>query len=135
MPTGATPMPKGFARQLLAYEVVLGDPVEAKDPPAFRVCEKLRRPLSKLMGVDGFHSLQSRALALACAEVPWLCALEIRPDGSLEGLEKGRSATGRARDHRGRARSGGPVTRPAGDLYWTGSKPRLVARDLAEVDS
>ena len=39
------------------------------------------------MGVGGFRSLLSRALALAGAEVPWLRAVHLKSDGSLEGLE------------------------------------------------
>jgi hypothetical protein len=51
------------------------------------VCEKLRLPLSKLVGVAGFRSLLSRALAIAKAEVPLLIAVQVRADGSLEGLD------------------------------------------------
>lgn len=83
-------MPKGFARRLLAFEVASENPSLAQDSAAFRVCEKLRGPLGKLLGVDGFRSLLSRAQALAGAEVPWLRQLEIRTDGSwndLSGLE------------------------------------------------
>lgn len=79
-------MPKGFARRLLAYEVVSDDPSVAQDSAAFRVCEKLRGPLGKLLGVDGFRSLLLRAKALAGAEVPWLAKLEIKADGSWEDL-------------------------------------------------
>ena len=49
----------------------------------FRVCEKLRRPLSDYAGAAGFRSLLSRALGLAKAEEPWLARLEIKPDGSI----------------------------------------------------
>lgn len=77
-----------FARRLLAYEAASGKPANAKDSAAFRVCEKLRGPLGKLMGVEGFRALLSRALALAGAEVPWLRALQIKTDGSLEGLDE-----------------------------------------------
>jgi len=79
-------MPTGFARRLLAYERASGDPAEAQVPTAFRVCEKLRRPLSKGLGVDGFRSLLSRAQALAGAEVSWLLTLKIKTDGSWEDL-------------------------------------------------
>lgn len=83
-----TPIPKGFARQLLAYEAVSRKSAGANDSATFRLCEKLRGPLGKLMGVDGFRSLLSRALALASAQVPWLGALKIKADGSLEGLDE-----------------------------------------------
>jgi hypothetical protein len=51
-----------------------------------RVYQKLRRSLGELAGLDGFHSLASRALALAQSEVPSLSAVQVRADGSLEGL-------------------------------------------------
>ncbi len=84
----ATPIPKEFAQQLLAYEETSGQPAEGKDSAAFRVCEKLRGPLGKVLGVGGFRSLLSRALALTCEEVPWLCALQVKADGTLEGLDE-----------------------------------------------
>src|SRR5258708_8412715 len=77
-------MPTGLARRLLAYERASANPAEARDSTAFRVCEKLRRPLGKLLGVDGFRSLLSRAQALAGVEVPWLLMLKIKTDGSWE---------------------------------------------------
>lgn len=83
-------MPTGFARRLLAYEVASDNPSVAQDSAAFRVCGKLRSPLSRLLGVEGFRSLLLRAQALAAAEVPWLANLEIKADGSwddLKGLE------------------------------------------------
>ena len=40
------------------------------------------------MGNGGFRALLSRALALANAEVPWLRAVQVKADGSLEGLEE-----------------------------------------------
>jgi hypothetical protein len=86
--TGATPKLKGFARRLLAYEAASGKPADTNDSEAFRVCEKLRGPLSRLTGVGGFRSLLSRALALAGSEVPWLRALHVKGDGSLDGLEE-----------------------------------------------
>ncbi len=88
MSKSATPIPKGFAQELLAYEETSGGPSEANDSAAFRVCEKLRRPLGNVLGVGGFRSLLSRALALACGEVPWLCALQVKADGKLEGLDE-----------------------------------------------
>jgi hypothetical protein len=47
----------------------------------------LRVSLARLAGVAGFHSLMSRAVALAKAEVPTLAGAEVRADGSLEGLD------------------------------------------------
>ena len=82
-----TPSLREFATRLLA-----GEGAAAKragvNAPAFHTCEKLRPPLGKMMGVAGFRSLFSRALALASADVPALCALHVKADGSLEGIEE-----------------------------------------------
>lgn len=81
--------PKEVARQLLAYEAAAGKPGAAeKDSAAFRVCEAMRGPLEKLLGAAGFHSLLTRALTLAGAEVPWLRQLQIKPGGALPGLDE-----------------------------------------------
>jgi len=88
MPNNATPKLRGFARQLLAHDAASGKSAGTNDFKAFRVCEKIRVPLSRLAGVGGFRSILSRAMALAGAEVPWLRALHIKADGSLEGLEE-----------------------------------------------
>ncbi len=77
-----------FARRLLVCEVGPSQPADPKDSAAFRVCGKLRGPLGKLMGVAGFRSLLSRALVLAIAKTPWLAALQIKTDGSLEGFHE-----------------------------------------------
>ena len=45
-------------------------------------------PLAKFVGVAGFCSLQSRALAMAKAEVPSLATVHLRSDGSLEGFDR-----------------------------------------------
>jgi hypothetical protein len=57
---------------------------EANVPVAFRVCEKLRRPLTTLAGAMGFQSLMLRALTLAKREAPSLSAVEVTADGSLQ---------------------------------------------------
>src|ERR1019366_9458164 len=61
---------------------------ETKTPAAFLVGERLRPHLARLMGKVGFRELLSRALALANAEVPWLRAVHVKADGSLEGLDE-----------------------------------------------
>jgi len=76
-----------LVRQLLAIDAALGNPDGADDSRAFRACDRLRSPLSKLIGIGGFRSLLSRALALAGEDVPWLRGLHINADGSVEGLE------------------------------------------------
>ena len=86
MPYGAIPTLKELANRLLADEAPAGKQRGASQPAAFRVCEKLRKRLGKLLGTAGFHALFSRALAMASEEVPWLRSLTIEDDGSLKGL-------------------------------------------------
>jgi len=80
---------KGLARLLLANEAAQVKPYDATAQAAacVRVCDKLRRPLSVLAGVDGYKALIGRALALARVEVPSLGLLQVREDGTLEAQE------------------------------------------------
>jgi hypothetical protein len=75
-----------LARRLLAHEAVADNPSKRTEPAAFRVCEKLRPPLSALVGVAGYRALLSRALTLARPEAPSLSAVQVTADGSLQGL-------------------------------------------------
>jgi hypothetical protein len=77
-----------FAKRLIVYERGANRITETKTPPAFQVCEKLRAHLATLMGTAGFRELQSCALPRASAEIPWLGAVQVKADGSLEGLEE-----------------------------------------------
>jgi hypothetical protein len=77
-----------LAQRLLAYEAVTGENSEPAEAAAFRVCAKLRLPLTTLAGVAGFRSLLSRALTLARAEAPSLSAVQVASDGSLKGLDE-----------------------------------------------
>jgi hypothetical protein len=82
------PAVRDLARQLLAAEA--GDiraPHEAVQA-AERACAKLRLHLVRLVGLEGFRALLVRALALATADVPWLRAVQVQPDGSLQGLSE-----------------------------------------------
>ena len=79
---------RDFAERLIAHETKGNKSSEVKLPAAFLVFEKLRPQLANLMGSTGFRALLSRSLALASAEVPWLRAVHVKSDGSLEGLEK-----------------------------------------------
>ncbi len=88
MSNSANLHPKEFARRILTYETASGKHADANNSEGFRVCEKLRGPLGKLTGIGGFRALLSRALAQAGTEVPWLRALHIKADGSLEGLDQ-----------------------------------------------
>jgi hypothetical protein len=55
---------------------------------AFKVCEKLRNPLSKLAGIAGFTSLLHRALEASKKDARFLKNVSVRADGSLDGLEQ-----------------------------------------------
>ena len=81
-----TPAIENLARRLIALEAAR-DPSDGLAGAAVPACEKLRAPLARLVGVAGFRSLLSRALALAKAEVPSLETVQVRPDGSLEDLD------------------------------------------------
>jgi hypothetical protein len=81
-----TPAIQNLARRLIAAEAVHA-PAAGSVGAEVRVCNKLRMPLAKLAGVEGFRSLMARAKALAAAEVPWLSSLQVRTDGSLEEVD------------------------------------------------
>ena len=82
-----SPAIRNLARRLVAFEAARDEPPGAGGSEAVRVCERLRVPLAKLAGVAGFRSLLSRAMAMAKTEVPSLDAVQVRPDGSLEGFD------------------------------------------------
>jgi hypothetical protein len=86
---------RDLALRLLAYENAAGKTSEPTEFAAFGVCEKLRQPLIALAGVAGLRSLLSRALTLAKAEAPSLSAVQVAPDGSLQGLDELRPQTDR----------------------------------------
>lgn len=73
-----------FAQRLIAEERKAGLASESDGRVAFRVCEKLRRPLVTFAGVGGYRSLVSRALVLARAEEPWLAGVKLNPDGIFQ---------------------------------------------------
>lgn len=68
------------AHDLLALEA--GDATGRS--AAVRVCEKLRRLLTKILGATGFITLLRRALTLAKAQTLALSAVEVKPDGTLD---------------------------------------------------
>lgn len=82
----ATPQVRALAARLVAHEAAIGGDADVHVPPEFRVCDKLRQPLTTLAGVAGFRSLLSRALVIAQRNAPGLSGLRINPDGSLEDL-------------------------------------------------
>jgi hypothetical protein len=84
----ATPKIREFAERLIAYETRGNNFSETKPLVAFLVDERLRPHLVTLMGSLGFRALLSRALVLTNTEVPWLRAVHVKTDGSLEGLNE-----------------------------------------------
>ena len=76
---------RAIAKRLVVLEALGNNASKTKVPTPFGgVIEKLRRPLVALTGSAGVGALLSRALALAGAEVRWLRAVHVKPDGSLE---------------------------------------------------
>jgi hypothetical protein len=82
----ASPGMRDLAHRLLTYEAVLAKTSEPSEPAILRVYEKLRQGLGEFVGVAGFYSLASRALALARTEAPSLSVARVGADGSLQGL-------------------------------------------------
>ena len=72
-----------LVQRLIAEERRTGNDPDSGSRAAFRVCEKLRRPLCTFAGAAGFRSLLSRALVLARADVPLLAGVTIKPDGTI----------------------------------------------------
>ena len=83
-----TAAPEELARRLVALEASRTNAHAALGSAVARVCEKLRVPLAKLAGQAGYHSLISRALALAKSKVPGLAAVQVNSDGSLTGVSE-----------------------------------------------
>ena len=79
---------RDFAERLIDCERRVNKSSEITTPAAFHVGEKLRPHLASLMGSVGFRALLSRALVLANTEIIWLRAVQVKADGSLEGLEE-----------------------------------------------
>ena len=80
------PEMRDLARRLLACEAGRGNASEPAESALLRVYEKLRQSLGEFVGVAGFQSLASRALALATPEAPSLSEARVTADGSLQGL-------------------------------------------------
>ncbi len=81
-----TPKLRRLADRLLSYESVAGKRAAGNERAAFRVSERLRHPLSAIVGVSGFRGILARAVTLAKAEAPGLSVVQVKADGSLEGL-------------------------------------------------
>jgi hypothetical protein len=85
--TGISSETRELAERLVAFEAAVENPSNGDALSMCPVCEKLRRTLSILTGTMGFASLMARALTLAEREASVLNAVQVRADGSLEGLE------------------------------------------------
>jgi hypothetical protein len=92
------PMTREWARNLVASEAVASTTSGQTEPATVLVYEKLRRQLCAPVGLDGFHALASRALALAKSEAPMLNAVQITSDARLRGLDEPESQTVPAQD-------------------------------------
>ncbi len=81
------PAIQALARRLIALESGCDPPSVSGRCEAVRVCEKLRVPLAKFLGLEGYRSLMARALAMAKSECPALNPVQVRPDGSLDEID------------------------------------------------
>lgn len=81
------PAARGLAQRLVAMEKEARAGAAEDSLSACRVCEKLRLPLSQLVGRAGFRSLLLRAVTLAQRESPALGGVDVMTDGSIVGLE------------------------------------------------
>jgi hypothetical protein len=85
--TDVTSETRELANRLVAFEAAFTSITKGDEHATCRVFEKLRRPLVILTGTAGFSSLLLRALTLAKREAPALSVVEIKANGSMEGLE------------------------------------------------
>jgi hypothetical protein len=77
-----------LARRILALETSGVSSSVTSSEGASRVIARLRVCLIKLVGVNGFRSLLSRALTLGKAEIPSLNMVQVSGDGLLVGLDE-----------------------------------------------
>jgi hypothetical protein len=89
---------RDLARSLVACEAEESSTSRPTEPATLRVYKRLRRQLGAPVGIDGFHALASRALALAKSESPWLGAVQITANGDLRGLDGVESQSDREED-------------------------------------
>ena len=97
----AAPGMRDLAHRLLTYEAGSGKNSEPIESPTLRVYQKLRQSLGEFIGVAGFCSLASRALALARPEAPSLNAAQVSGDGALQGLSEIETQIGMNKDPAG----------------------------------
>ena len=85
--TEVNPATRELAEWLVVVEQSAPTIAEEDRLATCRVCEKLRRPLSHLVGTAGVSSLLQRALNLAKRESSVFSAVQVMNDGTLRGLE------------------------------------------------
>ena len=113
----AAPTVRNLAQTLLTLEANQNEHYTGEVYVFLGVYAKLRLHLSRLVGVVGFHALVSRALALAKAEAPWLEAVRVHADATLEGFQRGGAAAARRSRRGGKHGAVGAVARTAYHLY------------------
>jgi hypothetical protein len=89
---------RDLARSLVAGEADASTTSLHTEPATVRVYERLRRQLGSSVGVDGFHALASRALALAKSQSHRLSTVQVTANGVLRGLDEVESQTGEGED-------------------------------------
>ena len=82
-----SPVLRSFAAHLIAQDAKSTNASRADQTATFPVIEKLRPPLTNLMGTAGFGALISRSLALASVEIPALRGVQLNTDGAWKGLD------------------------------------------------
>ena len=100
------PKTRDLARRLLEYEAMAVESPELKESATLRVYERLRQSLGELVGVTGFQSIASRALALARPDAPSLSAARVTADGFLKDLGESETQIGDDTDQAGEYPSG-----------------------------
>jgi hypothetical protein len=75
---------RAFAKRITSCENGGSRIFATKSQTVFPVSERLRLPLTTLLGTGGFRGLLSRALVLAGEEAPWLRSVRVKEDGTLE---------------------------------------------------
>lgn len=84
---------RDLARTLVASETDASRDSLQTETATVRVYERLRRQLGAPVGVDGFQTIASRALALARTESPRLNAVRVAANGVLRGFDEVESQT------------------------------------------
>ncbi len=85
---------RDLARRLLAIEAGQSPSSDHASDAQARVCSKLRYHLVRVVGLEGFVALLSRALALAKVDAPYLAGYAVSSAGSLEGVPGATSPPG-----------------------------------------